>query len=185
MKRFLGAATVVGICVYTAVAFAGNLNTSGKCPATGSDCELGHSGSTSLAVVTDGGTVTFDGSITADSWVDAIERVTTVASGLLSPNRVTVLSAGVDVTIADCETGTVGNWYTAVVRDASETVSISSVDASDIFYVSGLAMDGGDELDSPTAGATTAGASITLVCTQANVYIGIHASGLWVDGGAT
>jgi hypothetical protein len=183
MKRFLGVATVIGICVYAAVAFAGNLNTSGECPATGSDCELGHAGSTSLAIITDGGTVTFDGGITPSAWFSADMRVDTVASGTLGANRVTVVTASTDVDIADCSTATIGNWYTVVVRDASETVKIASLDSSDIFKVSGLALTAGEELDSPTAGATTAGSSVTLVCTANNRYTAIRTSGLWVDGG--
>jgi hypothetical protein len=185
MKRFLGVATVIGICVYAAVAFAGNLNTSAKCPATGSSCSIGHSGTTTFDIVTDGGTVTFDGTITPDSWVSAPARVSNAGSGALSTNRVSVVTATGDVTILNCSAASVGLWYTVVVRDASETVSISSEDASDIFYYSGLTMHAGDELDSPTAGATTAGASVTLVCTAQNAWTAIHTSGLWVDGGAT
>jgi hypothetical protein len=185
MKCFLEVATVIGICALALAAYAGNLNTSARCPTTGFDCELGHEGSTSFAIITDGGTVTIDGTVTADSFVEADYLVSTAASGTLSFNRATLVTAAGDITIADCRTTNIGHWYTIIVRDASETVSISSSDASDIFYVSGLTMHAGDELDSPTAGATTPGSSITLVCTEDDKYMAIHTSGLWVDGGAT
>jgi hypothetical protein len=185
MKRFLGVATVIGICVYALAASAGNLSTSADCPEKGKLCELGHSGSTSLAIVTDGGTVTFDGSITADSWVSAELQVVDVVSGALSPNKISVVSTAAEVTIADCSSSTIGDWYTIVVRDHDETIEVVSLDTSDVIYYSGITAVAGDELDSPDdAGSDTAGASVTLVCVAANRYVGIHTVGLWVDGGS-
>jgi hypothetical protein len=184
MKRFLGVATVVGACVLALAATAGKLNTSGKCPATGSDCEIGHTGSTSFDIVTDGGTVTFDGTVSVDDWVSAPIRVTNYVSGALSPNGISVVTTAAEVTIADCETADVGDWYTIVVRDPTETIEIVSLDSSDVINYSGITPVAGDELDSPSEDGTTGGSSVTLVCVKADNYSAIHTSGLWVDGGA-
>jgi hypothetical protein len=136
-------------------------------------------------IVTDGGEVTLDGSITAPSWVDAPLRVANAASGTLSSNRITVVSAAVEVTIQNCSASTIGDWYTIVVRDHDETIEVVSADASDVIYYSGITAAAGDELDSPDdSGSDTAGSSVTLVCTANNAYTAIHTSGLWVDGGA-
>ncbi len=239
MKRFLGVATVIGICALALTASAGNLNTSGKCPGNKA-CELGLDSTTSLSlntdgadlsvdatsntliltatttgsatftgadaatpantifdttgagtvqvgsadvtaatIVTDGGTITFDGSILA------LLKVSSAASGTLSTNRITLLTATGDYTLPDCEVGDIGTWYTLVVRDASETASILLADATDVINYSGITPAAGDELDSPTAGATTAGSTVTIVCTQADVFSVIHAVGTWVDGGSS
>jgi hypothetical protein len=187
MSRFLGVATVIGICALALAANAGNLNTSARCPGVeGRACEIGHSGSTAFVIITDGGEVTMDGSITtADLWVDARLSVADVASGALSPNMISVVTTAAEVTIADCSSSTLGDWYTIVVRDHDETIEVVSLDSSDVIYYSGITAAAGDELDSPDdAGSDTAGSSVTLVCAADNRYVSIHTSGLWVDGGA-
>lgn len=54
MKRILGLSTLVAVCIYAAVAYAGNLNTSGKCPSTG-NCQLGLAGTTRFTIDADDG----------------------------------------------------------------------------------------------------------------------------------
>jgi hypothetical protein len=71
------------------------------------------------------------------------------------------------------------------VENVDDTASIS-LPNEDIFVIGGLAaFDTGDELDSPTEGATTGGVSITLQCLKANEWHSTGTVGLWVDGGAT
>jgi hypothetical protein len=195
----------LGFLLIAGIAYTGNLNTSGKCPWAAA-CVLGHANSTSLTLTTDGGDVVMDGSVTSAlgmtattgditatagniiatvGYVEADIRVSTAATGGLSPNRVTVLTATADYTLVDCETTTVGSWHTLIVRDPSETVSISGGDATDVLEVGGLNLDAGDELDSPTAGVTTDGSSITFVCVAADLWMSTQIVGTWVDGGAT
>ena len=126
-----------------------------------------------------------DGVITFSGSLDAPRRVSTAASGTLSANRITTLTATADYTISDCTTAAVGRWYTVIVRDASETASILLADSSDVINYSGITPVAGDELDSPTAGATTAGSTVTLVCVADDNYSAINTVGLWVDGGAS
>jgi hypothetical protein len=180
MKYFISAALVIGFCVLAATftAQSGNLNTSGKCPMWGT-CTLGNASNSSFTVVTDGGTVTLDGSVVASM------VIASAASGALTPNRVTLLTAAADYTLPDCTAATVGDWYTVVVRDASETAKLLLADSSDIINYSGITPAAGDELDSPTADGTTAGSSVTLVCGSTNNYFSTKTVGLWVDGGAS
>jgi hypothetical protein len=187
MKRFLGVATVIGICALALAANAGNLNTSARCPGVeGRACEIGHSGSTSFEIVTDGGTVTIDGSITtAGLWVSAPLQIVNLTGGALTRNAVNVVSTATEVVISDCKTSLVGSWYTIVVRDHNETIEIRSFDSGDTIYYSGITAVAGDELDSPSEDGTTGGSSVTLLCTADDAYHSIATSGLWVDGGAT
>jgi hypothetical protein len=108
-----------------------------------------------------------------------------VASGVVVINTSTLLTATADYSIPDnCDSAT-GNWVTLTLQDASETASIS-LPNEDIFVIGGVAaFDTGDELDSPTAGATTAGVSITLQCLKTNEWSSTATVGAWVDGGAT
>jgi hypothetical protein len=179
MKYLISAVLVIGFCVLAATftAQSGNLNTSGKCPTAGT-CSLGNATNSSFTVVTDGGTVTLDGSVSAK------DKVTSAASGVLSAQRITLLTATADYTLTDCGTSTLGNWYTLVMRDASETASIIPASGDTINY-GGITPVADDELDSPTAAATSLGSSITLVCGTANNWFSVNVVGTWVDGGAS
>jgi hypothetical protein len=161
------------------VALAVDLNTSGKCM-SGLSCNIGTATTTEITLTTDGGVVTVDGTITG-----GLRLVSAAASGALTINRTTLVTATADYSIPDnCDSAT-GSWVTIVLQDASETASIS-LPNEDIFVIGGLAaFDAGDELDSPTAGATTAGVSITLQCLATNKWYSTGTVGAWVDGGAT
>jgi hypothetical protein len=175
MKYLISVVLAIGFCVlFCMTAHAGNLNTSGKCPTLGT-CTLGHAGTTSFTIVTDGGTVTLDGTVSAKM------KLASAASGTLSPNLVTLLTAEADYTIPDCSNATIGNWYTVIVRDANETASLLLADSSDIINFGGITPAAGEQLDSPTKGNTTAGTSVTLVCGRSNNYYSTKTVGLWVD----
>jgi len=174
-------ATTTNAAVFTGADAAGASDTIYDTTGAGT-VAVGSADVTSVSIVTDGGTVTIDGTI--DATVVAPVSLVSLASGALTVNKVHIATAEADYDLPDsCDTAT-GNWVTVVVQDASETVSIGLTDTADTIQVGGLALDADDELDSPTAGATTAGASITLTCLAANTWFSTAAVGTWVDGGA-
>lgn len=139
---------------------------------------IGSADVTSVSVVTDGGTITLDGSTTG------IQPVATSTGGALTVNTITMATAAADYDLPDsCDSAT-GNWVTLVVADPSETASLTVSAAEDTIEVGGLNLDADDELDSPTAAATSDGSSITVVCAEANIWFSTAIVGTWVDGGA-
>jgi len=114
----------------------------------------------------------------ADVWGGRAKSVQTVASGVLSLNTVTLVTAAVTVTIPDqCDSAT-GNWVTVVVQDGSETVSID-VDSGDTIKYVGLSMSAGDKLSSGGNELDT----VTLVCFSTNTWSATHVTGAaWTDG---
>jgi hypothetical protein len=150
---------------------------------------LGGSSTTSASIVTDGGTVTFDGTIVGRA------SVVSLASGALTLNTVHLATAGAadyDIPDGACDAAAdIGNWVTVVLEDASVVVSITSDDASNIISVPGLGLDAGDELDSVSTAAHE-GQHITLTClaaenwymTAGNLTNATGAAIAWADGGA-
>jgi hypothetical protein len=186
----------LALCLFALLAWgAENYNTSGRWVSTGAvtipdggnsaratSLTLGHSSMTSQSIVTDGGTVTVDGYVQAK-----MGPIVTLASGALTLNTIHVATAAADYDIPDgaCNAAAdVGNWVTVIVRDVSEAISITSLDASNVIHAPGVALDAGDELDS-SAAATGDGEHITLVCTTAENWNATSSGGVWADGGAT
>jgi hypothetical protein len=148
---------------------------------------LGSADVTAATVVTDGGTVTLDGTITARF------PVVSLASGALTLNTIHLATAGAaDYDIPDlaCDAaGDIGNWVTVVLEDASVVISITSDDASNVIFFPGLDLGAGDELDSVST-ASSESFHITLVCLAAEGWYTTSTSEVsggaiaWADGGA-
>lgn len=146
---------------------------------------VGSADVTSISLVTDGGTVTVDGTVVGKM------SVVSLASGALTLNTVHLATAAADYDIPDlaCDAAAdIGNWVTVIIEDASTVISITSDDASNIITVPGLGLGAGDELDSVSTAAHE-GQSITLVCITAENWYSINTdltSGgaiAWADGG--
>ncbi len=138
-------------------------------------------------VVTDGGTVAIDGSVKAQVPAAA------VASGAIAINSITLATAAADYDIPDgaCDAAAdVGNWVTIVVEDDTTLVSITSDDASNAFFVPGLDITAGNELDNVITAAHE-GQNITLTClaadqwymTAGSLNLAGAATIAWADGG--
>lgn len=130
---------------------------------------IGISSGTSATVI-DTGTMT----------IDAPAKVASSTGGTLSTNTITLATAAADYDLPDeCDSAT-GAWATIIVRDASETVSITTLDTSDVFSYKGIAtLVANDEMDSPGAALD----SVTFVCMAADSWIATANSGSWTDGG--
>ena len=113
-------------------------------------------------------------------FIDAPAKVASSTGGTLATNTITLATAAGDYDLPDeCDTAT-GAWATIIVRDASETVSITTADTGDVFSYKGIAtLVANDEMDSPGAALD----SITFVCMAADSWIATSNSGSWTDGG--
>ncbi len=140
---------------------------------------IGSADVTSVSIITDGGTLTLDGSVTADVAIVTITTATT-----LTPNTVHLATTDTAVhPVPACVAANLGEWVTVVVGDVSETIHLSLADASNRFVVSGVDTSAAaHELDSPTAAATSGGASITLTCLVAEFWHSTAMTGVWIDG---
>lgn len=139
---------------------------------------IGSADVTGVSVITDGGTFSIDGYGVGD------KKIVSRAAGTLDVNTITEATATADYLLPDCTGAGAGVWVDVIVRDASETISLKPSNPNNIISYSGITPAAGDELDSPTAGATTAGSAISLVCLGANKWYSVGTVGLWVDGGA-
>jgi hypothetical protein len=90
MKRFLGVATVIGICALALTAYAGNLNTSGKCP-NAAACSLGLANTTTFTITTDG----------------AGDAEVALSENSIGPDELAVITMTVDLCGQNDENGTV------------------------------------------------------------------------------
>ena len=143
---------------------------------------------TSVTITTDGagGDVVIDGNVLAKV------PVVSLASGALTINTINLATAGAadyDIPDGACNAAAdVGNWVTVIIEDDSVVVSITSDDASNAFFVPGLDLTAGNELDSISTAAYE-GAHITLVCMAADEWYATssttEADGttFWADGG--
>ncbi len=140
---------------------------------------VGASTTDSISMVTDGGTVTVDGSVLADVPIVTITTATT-----LTPNTVHLATTDTAVhPVPACVAANLGEWVTVVVGDPSEEIKLSLVDASNRFVVSGIDTGAAaHEIDSPTGAATTGGSFITLTCLVAEFWHSTAIGGIWVDG---
>ena len=150
---------------------------------------IGSGDVTSVTILTDG----LNGSVVLDGSVLAQIPVTSLSSGALTVNAINLATAGgADYDIPDgaChDAADVGNWVTVVIEDDSVVVSVTSDDASDVFFLPGLDIAAGRELDSISTAAYE-GAHVTLVCMAAHQWYATssttEADGttFWADGGA-
>lgn len=146
--------------------------------ATTTSLALGHSSMTGVTVVTDGGTVTIDGTVKAD-----VGPFISLATGALTANTVHLATAAATYTLPICETANIGEWVTVVVRDVSEVVIIAPL-TGDTIHPAGAVLSASHVLDS--AGAVTSdGDFVTLVCITADNWYSTAIGGAWVDGGAS
>ena len=161
-----------------ALAQVDGLTTSGTCR-MGRACDLGDGTTTSMTFTTDGGAVVIDGSVLAD-----VPIVTITTAATLTPNKVHLATTDATTHVVPaCVAANLGEWVTVVVGDVSEAISLSLADASNRFVVSGVnTASAAHELDSPTAAATSGGASITLTCLVAEFWHSTAMTGVWLDG---
>ncbi len=142
---------------------------------------IGSADVTSIPVITDGGTLTIDGTISVTA--NAVSEISTAVT--LVANTVHVASEAADHTLPTCNAGAVGNWVTVIVRDASEIISIVPDTGSTIAVPGTTTVLGADdELDS-AATADDSGDFVTLICGAAAKWYGIAMGGVWTDGGAS
>ena len=141
-------------------------------------CTLGASSATSVTVITDGGSIVMDGSITAS-------HVVTSGTATIVANTVHLASVAQDYNLPECSTATIGDWVTVIVRDVSEVVSLVPA-SGDTIHAPGtttvLGID--DELDS-AGGADDDGDFISLNCAQDNHWYATSIGCVWVDGGTS
>lgn len=103
----------------------------------------------------------------------------TSTGGTLAINSITLATAAGDYDLPDsCDSATF-NYVTLMVRDASETASLTVLDTGDTIVYKGLSLDANDELDSPGAALD----SVTVVCMEADKWYVTANSGDWTDGG--
>lgn len=147
---------------------------------------IGSANNNATTIQSAGGTVTIDGSVTAQV------PVVSLASGALTLNTIHLATAAAQYDIPDgaCDAAAdIGNWVTVVLEDASTLISITSLDASNVIFFPGLDLDAGDELDSVST-ASNESAHITLVCLAAEGWYTTSTSEIsggaiaWADGGA-
>lgn len=104
----------------------------------------------------------------------------TSTGGALAVNSITLATAAGDYDLPDsCDSATF-NYVTLMVRDVSETASLTVTDTGDAIVYKGLTLDANDELDSPGAAMD----SVTVVCMEADKWYVTANSGDWTDGGA-
>lgn len=171
-------ATTTATAVFTGADAAGASNTTYDTTGAGA-VQVGSADVTGVTVVTDGGTATIDGYVQGDV---PFLVITTAAS--LTANTVHIATTD-DAThvMPACVAANLGEWVTVIVGDPSENVSLSLVDASNRFVVSGVDTSAAaHELDSPTAAATSGGASVTLTCLVAEFWHSTAITGVWLDG---
>ena len=139
---------------------------------------LGHSSLTGITAVTDGGTVTIDGTVQAD-----VGPIVSLASGALTANTINVATAAADYVMPACETANIGEWVTVVVRDVSEVVVLQPA-RGDTLSPAGAIISADHEMDSAGA-ATSDGDHVTFACLVADIWHSLSIGGAWVDGGAS
>jgi hypothetical protein len=132
-----------------------------------------------VTVTTTAGDIVLDGSVLAD-----VPIVTITTAATLTVNTVHLATTD-DAThiVPACVAANLGEWVTVVIGDVSENISLSLADASNRFVVSGVDTSAAaHELDSPTAAATSGGASVTLTCLVAEFWHSTAITGVWLDG---
>ena len=103
----------------------------------------------------------------------------TIATADLNTVRISSGAGDWDLPADSCDAAT-GNWIT-VVANAAHVASVTSLDTSDIFYLSdGTAIGPNEELD--TDG--TAFSSVTVLCVATNTWLVVGERGTTADGGA-
>jgi hypothetical protein len=118
--------------------------------------------------------------------LDKSTRFVTLASGTLTMNKVHLATAAADYDIpaTACDaSGDIGTWFTIIVQDKNEAISIQPLDTSNQLFIPGADIDAGHEADSEADANNGAGDHLTLVCVVADKWFATSMGGVWVDGG--
>lgn len=108
--------------------------------------------------------------------------IATSTGGTLAINTITIATATGDYDLPDnCDSAT-GAWATLIVRDASETASLTVLASEDTIIYPGISpvLSPNDELDSPGVALD----SVTVTCLESNNWYAEAGNGAtWTDGG--